>query len=89
MQASVKFDFVFEFTARQDYFTHFEPSPSLDGAKTDDPREKLPNHPQAERGLSHMWRELGSNPYTCRIDYKQCKISVLNHSATKIAYCLI
>ena len=39
------------FTARQDYFIHLEPSQSLGGAKTGDPREKTPNHPQA-----------GSNP---------------------------
>ena len=35
-------------------FTHFEPSHSLGGAKTGDPREKPPDHPQAELGLSHM-----------------------------------
>ena len=35
-------------TARQDYFTHFEPSQSVGGAKTADPREKTPDHPQAE-----------------------------------------
>ena len=28
------------FTARQDYFTHFEPSQSVGGAKMGDPREK-------------------------------------------------
>ena len=28
------------FTANQDYFTYFEPSQSLGGAKTGDPREK-------------------------------------------------
>ena len=52
--------FCFVFTARQDYFTHFEPSQSLGGAKTGDPREKPPGHPQAEFGLSHMWPERGS-----------------------------
>ena len=41
-------------TARQDYFTHFEPSQSLDAAKTGDPQNKPPGHPQAELGLSHM-----------------------------------
>ena len=46
--------FLFGVTARQDYFTHFEPSQSLSGAKTGDPREKLPDHPLAELGLSHM-----------------------------------
>ena len=40
--------------ARQDYFTHFEPSQSVGGAKTGDPREKIPDHPQAELGLPHM-----------------------------------
>ena len=39
--------------SRQDYFTHFERSQSLGGAKKGDPREK-PYHPQAELGLSHM-----------------------------------
>ena len=33
------------FTVRQDYFTHFEPSQSVGGAKTGDPREKSPDHP--------------------------------------------
>ena len=32
------------FTVRQDYVTNFEPSQSLDGAKTGDPREKPPDH---------------------------------------------
>ena len=54
--------FYLGFTACQDYFTHFEPSQSVGGAKTGDPREKTPDHPQAELGLSHMWSELGSNP---------------------------
>ena len=49
------------FTARQDYFTHFEPSQSPGGAKTGDPRLKPPDHPQAELGLSHVWTELSSN----------------------------
>ena len=41
-------------TARQDYFTYFEPSQSLGGAKTGNPRENPSDHPQAELGLSHM-----------------------------------
>ena len=41
-------------TAPQDYFTHLEPSQSLGGAKTGDPREKPPGRSQAELGLSHM-----------------------------------
>ena len=41
-------------TARQDYFTHFEPSQSLDAAKTGDPQNKPPGHQQAELGLSHL-----------------------------------
>ena len=45
---------LFGFTARQDYFIRFEPSQSLCGAKTGDPREKPPDHPQVELGLSHM-----------------------------------
>ena len=40
---------------RQDYLTNFEQIQSLDGVKTGDPREKIPDHPQAEHGLSHMW----------------------------------
>ena len=46
--------FYLGFTARQDYFTHFEPSQSVGGAKAGDPREKPPDHPQAELCLSHM-----------------------------------
>ena len=41
------------FTAHQDNFTHFEPSHSLDGAKTGDQGEKTPDRPQTELGSSH------------------------------------
>ena len=40
------------FTSRQDHFTQFEPSQSKGGEKMGDPREKPPDHPQAELGLS-------------------------------------
>ena len=40
--------------ACQDYFTHVEPSQLKGGAKTGDPLENTPDHPQAELGLSHM-----------------------------------
>ena len=40
--------------ARQEYFIHFEPSQSLDAAKTGDPHNKPHGHPQAELGFSHM-----------------------------------
>ena len=43
------------FTARQYYFTNFEQIQLLGGAKTDH-REKTPDHPQAELGLSHVTR---------------------------------
>ena len=49
--------FYLGFKACQAYFTHFEPSQSLDGAKMGDPRERLPDqerlpdHPQAELSL--------------------------------------
>ena len=60
--------------ARQYYFAHFEPSKSLGGAKTGDPREKPPDHPQAE---------LGSNPERWNDErFRALKISGLNHSAT-------
>ena len=74
------------FTARQDYFTHFEPSQSVGGAKTGDRREKLLDHLEIELGFSHRWPELGSNPQ--RLDdeqFRELKISVLNHSATDAA----
>ena len=51
---SLELFFYLGFTARQDYFTQFEPSQSLGGAKTGDPQEKPSNHPQAELDLSHM-----------------------------------
>ena len=74
------------FTARQYYFTHFEPSQSQGGTKTGDPREKPPDHPQAELGLSHMWPELGSNSQRWDDErFRALKISVLNHSATGVA----
>ena len=43
-------------TARQDYFTHFEPNQTLDEAKTGDPRKEPPDYPQAELGLAHVPR---------------------------------
>ena len=46
--------FYLGFKVRQDYITYFEPSQSVGGTKTGDPREKVPDHPQAELGLSHM-----------------------------------
>ena len=51
---AVIFLFYLGFTAHKDYFTHFEPSQSFGGAKTGDPREKTPDHTQAELGLSHI-----------------------------------
>ena len=42
------FFFYLGFMARQDYFTHFEPSQSQGRAKMGDPREKLHDHPRAE-----------------------------------------
>ena len=45
----------------QDYFIHFELSQLLGVEKTGDPREKPPDHPQPELGLSHTRPELGSN----------------------------
>ena len=67
----------------QDNFTHFEPSQSLGGAKTGDSREKPPDNPQAELGLSHMWPERGSNPQQWDDKrFRALKISGLNHSAT-------
>ena len=53
------FIFLLGFTASQVYFTYFESSQSLGGAKTGDPREKQHDHPQAELGSPHMWSELG------------------------------
>ena len=76
----------FGFTARQDYFTHFEPSQSLGRAKTEDPREKQHDHPQADLGFSHMWSELGSNPQRWDDErFRALKISALNLSATGVA----
>ena len=72
MSNEVFFCFCFGFTARQDYFTHFEPSQLLGGAKMGDPQEKPPDHPQAELGLSHMWLELGSNPQSEMMSDLEC-----------------
>ena len=46
--------FLFGFTARQDYFTYYEPSQSYGGTKMGDLREKTSDYPQAEFGLSHV-----------------------------------
>ena len=73
-------------TARQDYFTYVKASQSVGGAKTGDPREKTPDHPQAELGSSRMWPELGSNPQRWDDErLRAIKISSLNHSATGAA----
>ena len=53
-QAKVRILLDLGFTGRQDYFTRFEPSQLLGGEKIGDPREKPPDRPQAELGLSHM-----------------------------------
>ena len=75
--------FYLGFIACQDYFTHFEQSQSIDGAKMGNPWEKLPDHPQAEHGLSHMWPELGSTlQWWDDEGFRVLKISGLNHSAT-------
>ena len=51
-----------------------------------DPREKPPDHPQAELGLSHMWPELGSNSQLWDDErFTALKIRGLNHSATGAA----
>ena len=56
-------------------------------AKTGDPREKPPDHPQAELVLSHIWLELGSNPQRWDDErIRTLKISGINHSATWTAF---
>ena len=42
------------FTARQDYFTHFELSKRKVGRKWEIPEKKPPDHLQAELSLSHV-----------------------------------
>ena len=42
------------FMTRQDYFTHFEQSQWVGGAKMGDPQGKPPDHQQAEPGLSQV-----------------------------------
>ena len=47
-----------------------------------DPREKPPDHPQAELDLSHMWLELGSNAQQSDDEWlRALKISIPNHLA--------
>ena len=53
-----------------DYFTHFEPSQSLGGAKTGDPLEKPHDLMQSELGLSH---------------YAQTGFASFNHLAMGVA----
>ena len=75
--------------AHQDYFSHFELSKSLGGAKIGDPQEKPPDCQQAEFGLSHMWPVLGSNIQQWdEKRFRALKISGLNHSATGAAWWL-
>ena len=47
------FLYLFAFYSQARLFHYFEPSQSLGGAETDF-REKPPDHPQAELGLSHV-----------------------------------
>ena len=48
-----------------------------------EPLEKPPDHPQAERGLSHMWSVLGLNSQRWNDKrFRAPEISILNHSAT-------
>ena len=57
------------------------------GAKTGDPRESPPDHPQAELGLSHMWPERGLSPQLWDDErFRALKISGLNHSAKGAPY---
>ena len=48
-------------------------------------REKPPDHPQAELGLSHMRLDLGSNPQLWDERLRALKIRDLNDSATGAA----
>ena len=53
---------------------------SLGGVKPGDPREKLPDHPRAELGLSHMWPKRRSNPQQWDDErFSMLKISSLGH----------
>ena len=77
------FFFYLGFTAGQDYFTYFESSQSLGGAKMGYLWEKPPDHLQAELGLSNMWPKQGSNPQWWDDErFRALKISGLHHSAT-------
>ena len=67
----------------QDYFNHFEQSQSLGGEKMGDPREKTPDHPQAELGLSQViWARLNPQQWDDE-QFRALKISRLNHLAYK------
>ena len=67
-------------------FHSFGAEPIIRWAKTGDPREKPPDHLQAEFGFSHMWPELGSNPQRWDDErFRLLKFSGLNHSATGAA----
>ena len=81
------FFFYLDFTARQDYFTHFELKQFQVGQKREVPEKKQqPDHPQSELGVSHIWPELGSNPQLWDDKrFRVVKISGFNHSATGAA----
>ena len=68
------------FMAHQDYFTHFELSRSLGWSKTGHPREKTPDHPQAE-----LVTRSRLEPTAVRYErFRALKISGLNPSATEL-----
>ena len=78
------FVFNLDFTACQDYFTHFEPSQSLGGVKTGDPQGK--RQASITWLVSHMtWARLKPTVVRWRA-IRACKISGLNHSAKGAAY---
>ena len=49
-----------------------------------DPREKPPDHPQAELGLSYMSSELGSNPQ--QWDEERFRLASLTHAPPKASF---
>ena len=74
--------------ARQDYFTHFEPSQSQGGAKTEDPRDKPPDHPRPELGSNPQRSLLFQGSTLKKVESKRIQILLDYMSFLKYGVCV-
>ena len=87
LESNENASFLFRFYGLSRLFHSFWAQSISKWVKIRDPREKTPNQPQAELGLSHMWQISARLQPTGWDDkrFRVLKISILNHSATGVA----